>query len=349
LTDFILKKFTRSETHDFVKLSKSEYSNKNPVTSKDFINWKFSSYFIKPVYIYKYLLNNKCTGRVMLPQNKLIVGDDSFETINPCDLLIHKSYRKSPNIFLNLIKGPRQFSNKIFIHTSNNNSDKLYRILLKYKKGCVLDAFAFPSNILFFIPGNFLNIIRYIFNFPFLISVKVFIKLLKFITNIETTSGFPSETEEQELYDSIKSKKHPFYARSKKFFRWRYSNYNSENVYSLKIMIGKKAIINTVLLANEFKGFKVCMIMDSIASDNAVYGARLLNFLCIIEFAMTKNSNFIFSLFNKKSHIFKSLYSFVLPKIPSSFLPHETPLYIRDPNNLCFDRFHCVLSDLDYF
>ena len=120
---FKLNEVSNKDTNSFIKLSKTEYAADNPVTQKNYFIWKYLDYFIKPTFIYQYLNSGKNMGRVMLQTNKLIIGKKILNTINPLDLLIQKKSRTNPNIFLNLIKLPKNKFNK------NNLMKKMKHLL----------------------------------------------------------------------------------------------------------------------------------------------------------------------------------------------------------------------------
>lgn len=347
LLKFIFKKFTRFDIKNFVNLSKTEYPKDNPVTLKNYVEWKFSKSY-NPVFIYSCKYKDHIVGRIVYPVNMLTLGSHKVKTINPVDFLVHRDHRNKPSIFMNLINGPKDFFLKnIIIHTSNNKSDPLYR-LLKFDIKAILDAFFLPTSLLPFIPYK-INQFLFFLNYPILILTRLSIYFFRIFFGYEIIRRFPNQEERDALYKSLKDKKEPFYERTDNFNNWRYSRYNSNSIQSFIIKKEGKVYANSVLLASHFSLFKVCFVMDSVVSSNINNLTKILHFLVLLEFSFIKKCNFIFFLINRKTITYKKLYSFLFLKIHKSLLPHETPIYIRNSGNYNFHNYHSLLADLDYF
>lgn len=347
---FKLNEVSKRDTNSFIKLSKTEYKTDNPVTQKNYFIWKYLDYFIKPTFIYQYLNAGKKVGRVMLQTNKLIIGKKIINTINPLDLLIQKKSRTNINIFIKLITLPsNRFNKNLIIHTSNENSDLLYKKLLKFKKRLSLEAYMFPANPFFFLKDKYLsNIFFKCISYFFLIIITSVINALKKLTFVDLEIGFLTTKEIYKVYKNLKDKKIPYFIRNDKFFQWRYSRYPKKKIYSFKLKLNNYVIASTTLCIVRFKGYKICAVMDYIAEDKISLIYRFFNYICIMKYALMHNCSFIFTLSNKRTKLFKAMLGTMI-KIPLWMLPHQTPIYVRNYEDLDLTEMHFVLSDLDYF
>ena len=347
---FKLNEVSNKDINSFIKLSKTEYEEDNPVTQKKYFIWKYLDYFIKPTFIYQYLNSGKNMGRVMLQTNKLIIGKKILNTINPLDLLIQKKSRTNPNIFINLIKLPKnKFNKNLIIHTSNENSDLLYEKLLKFKKGLSLKAYMFPSNPFFFLKDKYLsNIFFKCISYPFFIIISLVIIIIRKLTFVNLEIGFLTNDEISKVYKNLKDKKIPHFIRNNKFFQWRYSRYSKNKTHSFKLKLNNNLIASTTLCIVEFKGYKVCAVMDYVAENKISLIYRFFNYIYIIRYALIHNCSFIFTLSNKRTELFKEMLGTMI-QIPLWVLPHQTPIYVRNNDKFDLTQMHFVLSDLDYF
>ena len=347
---FNLKKFNNREIDAFVKLSRSYYSSNNVVSDKKNVSWKHLNSPYGPSYIYKMIdKKDNMVGRIMFNQNILISGKEKIKTINPSDLLINKKYKTSPLSFINLINGPKNFlQNRYTIHTANENSINLYKNLLKFPIYFSIKSYCFPINPLsIFLKNSFFKLIVNLF----WKGILFFITPLKFSCNLKFTKKEMNSNEINELKNKMRSKKIPFFDRSKKFYDWRNTIYKKEKIFTTKIYKKNKLVGYVYAVNLSYKKIDLFLIIDYLFISKFTAYESFCTQLYLIQQAILLKTDFLFLMGNPNSQIFKSIGKFPYIKVNDRFLPHSSPFFGRKENiNITnYKKFHLTLMDLDYF
>jgi hypothetical protein len=347
---FNIKKFNNHDIEAFVNLSKSYYSSKNVVSNKKNVRWKHLKSPYGPSYIYK-MTDNKdnIMGRIMFNQNILISGNKKIKTINPSDLLINKKYKTSPLSFINLINGPKNFlKNRYTIHTANENSINLYKNLLKFPIYFSIKSYCFPLNPLsIFFKNSFFKLI---INFLWRV-ILFFVMPLTSSCNLKFIKKDLNSNEINKLKNNIRSKKIPFFDRSKQFYDWRNEIYKKEKILTTKIYKKNKLVGYVYAINFTYKKVDLFLILDYLFISKFTLYESLCTQLYLIQQAILLKTDFVFLMGNPNSRIFKYIAKFPYLKVNDRFLPHPSPFFGRKENiNIDnYKKFHLTLMDLDYF
>lgn len=250
---------------------------------------------------------------------------------------------------IGLIKGPEKIiKENIIIHTSNENSDLIYKKIFKLKNISNLDAFFFPVSFIFLNFGIF-KIIRKILNVILVFFINIVIKLFIFISSYSLKDGFLDDKEIKFVYKELINKKTPFFIRNEDYYKWRFNYKKYNKNYAFSLLYKKRIVAHNITISKKYKFLESTFIMDMISNQDIQVIGKFIILLNIIKTALQNNSDFIFTLINKNSLSYKRLFKYFLIKIPSFFLPHSTPVYIKNEGSLKFNNIHLTLSDLDYF
>jgi hypothetical protein len=241
------------------------------------------------------------------------------------------------------------------MHTSNKQSDIIYKSLFKFPVIFKCKSYGFPlkpirliSTFLYNKNYSFLNIFDFLFK-VFIKSVISFLNL--FFNSIELKDYNLLNISENEL-SNFKNKERNLFSRSKTFINWRYSKLNNK---SKCYQIVKKNISYGYLICeeNSLKNIRVFCITDLLLLkdiSNADFFSLKIN---VILKALFRNNDLLFSMGNKKNKTLSNLFKFPFFNIRESYLPHSTPIYVssikKEFNIEECKTLYFTLSDTDYF
>ena len=124
-----LDKFNLDEIEKFIEFSKTYYDNPE-TTEKNLL--QISSWTkLQSSYHLKLKKNNKILGRVVLNTRNINLLNKQVKATQVTDLLINQD-NKDPMMFVKLVKSYNYLKNDLVIHTSNENSENIYKKFFKF-------------------------------------------------------------------------------------------------------------------------------------------------------------------------------------------------------------------------
>ena len=345
--------FNEKELEEFVNFSKTYYQSPK-TNSINAVRHKFQQIDNLKSFHIKAYDNDKLIGRVVLNEKKLHLGKKDHSVTHPTDLLTLRN-SINPLTAISLVRSFNKLNTDLVMHTSNKQSDIIYKSLFKFPIIFKCVSYGFPLKPISLISIFFFNkIFFFLKSFDFL--YKFIIKLLiiffnSFFNSIELKEYNPSDILENELIE-FKNKEKNLFSRSKKFIKWRYLiSSNKSKCYQ----IVKKNINYGYLFCeeNSLKNLKAFCITDFILLkdlSNYDYFSLKIN---LIHKALFSNNDLIFFMGNKNNRTLSNFFKFPFIYIRENYLPHSTPIYVSSVKkefniNDC-RTIYFTLSDTDYF
>ena len=342
--------FDDEQCKAFIFDSQTQYESPE-TTNTDVILWKFMGFQSHPSH-HLFIRNSEGqvnSGRAALNARTLNLRGNYREVTQVTDLLAIKS-KASLMTFIEIIKQYRALNTDAVLHTSNENSEKIYSNFFKFKEIFELSAFAFPikpQEIITFLKQHvFLAKIIGIYS-PILF---ILMRCIKGINPISLSDSVSSENIRILLKDF--SDREISLLRSKEFLTWRYLDapydYKTYTVYLCKKPMGIIAARLT-----QFQGAHFFLLMDCIsAAPIRGWEGLGLRFALISE-AIAQNADAIFGLFNRKNRDLATFFRPPFLAVNDRMLPHRSPIFASSlaPSLKAeeLERMYFSLGDLDYF
>lgn len=342
--------FDDEQCKSFIFDSQTQYESPE-TTNINFISWKFVGFKSHPSH-HLFVRNSEDqanSGRAVLNSRTLNLRGNYRPVTQVTDLLAIKS-NAGLMTFIEIIKQYRSLNNDGVLHTSNENSEKIYSNFFKFKEVFELSAFAFPIRpqklITFFKQHIFLGKVIGIYS----LALFLLMRCIKGINPISLSEGISSDN----LSAILKGfgEREVSLLRSKEFLTWRYSDapytYKTYTVYLHKNLIGIIAVRLT-----QFQGAHFFLLMDCITSAPLGRWEGLgLRFALIAE-AIAQNVDAVFGLFNRKNKDLASFFRLPFVAVDDRMLPHRSPIFASSMASSLsaaeLERMYFSLGDLDYF
>lgn len=346
-----LSKFNDDEVEKFTLFSKTFYEN-NETTNQYHNTNKFCEYEDHSSY---HLKNNSLSilkGRAVLSERSLYLNGKKYKTTQVTDLLVNQNY-KDPMIFINLVKSYNKLNNDFVFHTSNENSEIIYKKFFKFKNVMNLKAYGFPVKLSSIINKFFkkkLIFLNVIDNF-YLYILKAFIYLFSYFSSITLHNCKMNEFNETNSKKFFEKSPQSM-ERDEKFFKWRFEN--SPNRYYYKKIMRNNQIVGFLVFRNSsYLGYNVTLLMDLLLIENLnIFNLWALRMKLINE-AISSNNDIFFTIINNKNKSLFKVFRFPIIPISDSLLKHSTPIFCSSvKKNIDIENFvtaHFTLADLDYF
>jgi hypothetical protein len=342
---------------DFIRLSKIEYDNTNPVTDYEQMVWKHLDTAHGPSTAINLNCKDETVGRVLLQPRKVRVGKKEVNIAFATDSLVHPEFRRPISNFFSImkeIKNVHDFS--LVLHTSNENTEALYHDVLKFRCPISLSSYGVPINLITTLK-KVLGFDSVIFNFinnPYRLSLKLLYSLSNKFTNLTITNAAPEDSIFNEACINNTETEGFQILRDSFFLDWRFKKSplwkaNIFYVYSNGGYIGYFVIREV-----EIDNFMFTSIMD-FSFNSKISWVELFHIrMYVINNAIINCSDAVFTLLNKEAKLTKRFIGFPLIIIPDKYLPHKTPFFAHINNGDVFSldelrTLNISLADLDYF
>lgn len=272
------------------------------------------------------------------------------------DLLIAPDYRSTQN-FLSLVAGQSDTGVDLLIHTSNQNSDILYRRLLEYPVAFNLKAFALPlrgRRILQSTFGAAMPEIAEALSYPWRVLLRGGAALISRLAGLHLEEGLPDEAEFERSMKRFHSIAGPHFDRTYAFLQWRFERgpVFRGRIETLRIrgeVQGYVAWRNLTL-----EGLEFLVLMDMALAAPLSPLAHWALCLELAERGAETGADLIFVMVNPANKLLAPFADLPLIPVPDSRLPHLTPLYVlpqrEELRSLQTDAStYLMLADIDYF
>ena len=352
----VLEKFDKHKVNNFVNLSSLEYDDLPEVVNKKHIIWKhISSTNGASTGIHLYC-NSEIVGRILLQPKLLNINGRYVAIAIATDALVHPKHRRPIGNFLSIVKKMDNMSDFDFIlHTSNEASEGIYKKILKIKNPFSLTGYITPVD-LHAISKKYSRILALaarLVNKPYRLSLVLFCKALKIVTELKVTDKEPNVQEFDALCERNALHYGPEIKRSKENLKWRFSDsplWKGEILYIYKHI---EFVGYIVIRHVKINGLEFTVLMDySISSELSLLEVMSIR-ASIIEKSIKKGDSAVFTLANSHAKSTKKNIGFPFISIPDKYLPHRVPFYIHANKNLdelkTWGNLNLLLSDLDYF
>ena len=142
------KKFEEKDIRSFVSLISKEKLLNNQIKNKKFVKWKFTKNPLGKSNYFFLKNKKKIIGRILSSAfaSRVFLNQRSKKTYLLSDLLIERKYRSPLNNLINLYLRCLSKTPGIVLHSSNSNSENIYKRILKKNFLFNLISYGFPLN-----------------------------------------------------------------------------------------------------------------------------------------------------------------------------------------------------------
>lgn len=299
----------------------------------------------------------KLVGRSMIQSRDFISGSSiRYKGGIITDFVISPEAR-SPKVVIEMTKKIKDLSGyEVVAHTSNENSELIYRSLFKFPVLFSLKAYGLPINISNLVKakiGSFW-ITTYISRLLDLFLKGIFLACSQIFSRLAGL-GFgspPPSNDIDRILEQFRGHVGSHYERSSQCMDWRF---NSAPLFKglIKWIWSKNECLGYVALRQvTLNNVSFLVLMDPVFSRRlSSVEAVALKFLCVSE-GYSIGSDVIFTMINESNSVLKMIRGFPFISIHDKYLPHPTPIYIHRSNNILNDDLSTTfftLADLDYF
>jgi len=353
----LVRKVTPKLIHEFVEFSKSEYVS-GPTVSYESVKWRHLDSPGGPSTSVELHNSDQQIGRILVQTNVWIFGTQELRAASPIELLIHPHFRKT-QIFISLFNSGMKTAlseSDFVLHTSNPQTDDLYRKLLKLTPITELDGALFPLR-----PFNLLTT-KIRIRVPILekIGDAIYKKLIVLLTTLlRGDLAFidpPDAAIQEEIIERFHQSQTFASRRSAADREWRYLGAGVFHYQTQWFKVGNLPVGYLVWSDREINGIKGRFVIDIVCGEKLSRYALLMMWSRTIKLAVTNDTDALFFFFNSKCVSLKHLSHFPLFKVKRSMLPQQIPIFVRSNKNLLQNDFsaristgYFVLSDLDIF
>ncbi|MDP3798974.1 MAG: hypothetical protein Q8R06_17815 [Polaromonas sp.] len=272
------------------------------------------------------------------------------------DLVIMPAERSAESLIgmTRAIKSPEGVD--VVVHTSNDNSDLIYRKLFKFPVAFTLTAIGLPlrvSNILksYFTNQVLIKVVELLVS-PWRLVLGASALIMGAVCGIRLAAQ-PTADVMSEIFEEYRQHAGSHFERGQHFLEWRFSsgplfNGKIEWVWSQGQCVGYLAFKRVVL-----GGLDIFVILDVVLRRRLTLQEGIALKFIAARLAIDSSCDAIFTLVNLESPALKWLKGFPFFHIPDRHLPHPTPIFIHASNEhrsleKQADVFF-TLADLDYF
>jgi len=346
-----LIKFNNDEVKKFILFSKTYYRNNETIDQPHNYN-KFCEYVDHKSYHLKNNSNKILKGRAVLSERSLYLNGKKYLATQVTDLLVDQNY-KDPMIFINLVKSYNKLNNDFVFHTSNENSEIIYKKFFKFENIINLKAYGFPIKLSSIISKFFnkkiifLNIIDNLYLYILKLSIYISQYFSSVTLNDCALSEFNEVTRKKFFKKSPQSME-----RNEKFFKWRFEQ--NLNKYYYKKILKNNTIVGFLVLRNSsYSGYNVTLLMDLLLIEDLNIFSLLALRMKLINEAISSNNDILFTIINNKNKSLFKVFRFPIIPISDNLLQHSTPIFCssikKNDEIKNFAKVHFTLADLDYF
>ena len=346
-----IDKFDLDEIEKFIEFSKTYYDNPE-TTEKKFVTNKFMDSKLQSSYHLKLKKNNKILGRVVLNTRNINLLNKKVKATQVTDLLINQD-NKDPMMFVKLVKSYNYLKNDLVIHTSNENSENIYKKFFKFQIIFSMKSYGFPLkpfSILSNITKKNFSFLKFI-DFIYLIFLRFLFRLIKITSQINLQYCELDELKGENVKKFNDLNKLSM-ERSEDFLEWRFEKNPNEYIFR-KILRGQNTIGFAVFRNVSYNGLNTTLLIDLYLLSKI----NLLEKIKIREQFLSEcikfESDIFFSIINKNNTILSEVFGFPIISINDNLLKHATPIFCSSINDEIkldeLSKIHFTLADLDYF
>jgi hypothetical protein len=352
-----LESFDVKRISEHISLGESVYSSPEVINSEHIL-WKhLNNPFGASTSVSLRNGSNVLFGRSFIQPRTFWVTQFKFcrgATIT--DLVINPEERNASTLIAmtRAIKSPEGFD--VIIHTSNDNSDPIYRKLFKFPIAFTLAATGLPIRIS--------NIIKPYLKSLVLCDVADFLIspwrgllhssafIMGLVSNIKLSVA-PSDSVRAEIFEEFRQHAGPHFERNKQFLTWRFTEGPIFNGQVEWVWIHGDCLGYLSFKRVSLGGLNVLVILDAVLRRRLTLSEAIALKFIAARLAIDHACDAIFTLANIENPALKWIKGFPFLNIPDHHLPHSTPIFIhaqnefevlRSKNDIFF-----TLADLDYF
>lgn len=355
-TEIVVGAFEEAHLEEFIKLSHAEYGQ-SVSTDSDHTIWKHLRSPLGPSTYIRLEANGKTVGRIMLQPRQINTSSGQYNVSCITDGLIDLGFRSPPTNFINLIYAAGKVPDCSFVyHTSNEVTEPLYRNLFRFPQPFSLCGYGLPLRL----AGFFLKFIGVRVNVLdwAILPLRWLAKLFAFAWLITSKLDVSERLPDDDMLSSLCSKSlkvsGPIFSRNKSFMKWRLID---APAWASKVHCFEKkgTFLGYVAIRKfELEGLSYLAVVDILLDpDTTIFERVAIRSWLILE-AINSGVDALFTMINPQSRAARKNIGAPLIRIPDTFLPHITPIYIwssegsknRDVGKE--ESTYMTLADLDY-
>lgn len=353
-----------SDVKDFVKLSLTQYQDK-PITVASVVRWKHLENPCGSSIGIELKKHVETVGRIWLQRHEWKVLGKSVPVLFPQDLLV-KPNERSIAVSLKLIRLGFETAEResgFFYHSSNPNSEPIYRRILRISQTSEMSCSMLPLE-----PIGLLRWFLYEATpgeTRFRLPNRIWRVAQKIVLNVVGARRVnliqePTEWEQARIVASFTQRQSCTNSRTPEWRRWRYEG-SGEMTYRVCWFADNRQPIGYVVVSQrELKGIPCLFIVDVVWAEpmNPRSARKVIRFL--IDQEICRKCKVLVFLGNYQNYEIRKFAKGLPFRIPSGLLPQRLPIYMRlgmsepvsdslsnDELRQAFKSSYFTLADLD--
>jgi hypothetical protein len=351
-----VKKVDTVSVDNFIKLARIEYGNKDTVTQRDHIIWKHLATANGPSTSVNLQHDQKVVGRILLQPTDIYIKGRKIDIAFAVDSLVHPAFRRPFSNFLSIIKEIKNVKEFAFVlHTSNENTEGIYKSILKLDCPISLSGYGLPINIRN-IAKKFLGFkipfLQFI-NYPIIWTIEALFFLSGNLSKLNISPKAPGNQVHNEFLLGAADLNEMNVLHNLRFLKWRFEESPLWKADIQYIYRGSVYLGYIVLRHIELEGLRFTVVMDFSVHKNITKIQKIFIRMYIVKQALMSCDDVVFMLFNSKAKSVKRFLGFPFIHIPDKYLPHKTPFFMHvvdtDVDVKSIANLNITLADIDYF
>jgi hypothetical protein len=340
---------------EFVDLSATEF-NSGPTLDKEVVSWRHLENPVGVSVAVNFCRENRSVGRIWIQKREWLIGGRRCTLSSPIDFLIHPAHRNLPTFAQLFSRAQRESltSSSGVIHTSNTNTDDLYRNFLKLKPVTELDCYVLPLRPVKLLcrklkPRSHAMSLR-------LVGIRVMMWVLRRVPNSLRFGSQPSTEISQIVIQKFEKGKSVVGSRSTEIRAWRFRTAGEFNYRTQWFSIADECAGYIVTTLRVINGIRSVIVIDLVSSEKLSRSQTAHLWLHVAAEAASNNADGVFFFINRKCSELRNLARLPLLRTPRKFLPQAIPIFVRSGRDerdywgLSREHVECgyfVLFDLD--
>ena len=355
-TKILVEAFEEANLEEFIKLSSTEYGP-SITTDIDHTIWKHLRAPLGPSTYIRLVANGNTVGRILLQPRQINTDSGQYSVSCITDGLIDSEFRSPPTNFINLINAAGNIPAFSFVyHTSNKVTEPLYRNLFRFPQPFSLCGYGLPvrlAGVFFKFSGLRINVLDWII-LPLRWLVGLFASIWLKVSKLDVSERLPDDDMLSSLCSKSLKVSGSSFTRNRSFIKWRFID---APIWTAKVhcIERKGRFLGYVAIRKyELEGLSYLVIVDFLVDPDLTIFERLAIRCWLILKAIKSDVDALFTMINPKNKTARQGIGFPLVRIPDTFLPHRTPIFLWfGKNQSCDfeveDSLYMTLADLDYF
>lgn len=339
----LVDRVTEDNVSQFVDLSRQVYPDE-PINDLPVAKWKHLESPNSPSAAVEVSMCDKAVGRIWLQRHSWTFLGTKVSMMFPQDLVVVSHARRAGLVLGMLNKGFSYASSKadFVFHSSNNDSEPLYKKLFKFAPVCELNMFGIvlrPFSVMgsrLSIPDGFKRLAAFLDD--------IWENLLRVVLmprsgGVTLTTQPPEGERQEEIIAKFLTRQSLANSRDQRWRTWRFSGAGAMKYETFWIYQDKEPLGYVVLSHRERLNIRATFVVDLVWSHTPSKRQVKSLWRRLLARLPVRNSDLLLAFGNLNNPDIKQSLIFPLLRVPAAAMPQRFPIYVRAGDALAADRF----------